>query len=322
MKMWLERILFCAFATCACMAAHAENWPTKNVVIVASAAPGGGVDYIARILAQSLSQQLHQNFIVEDRGGAGGTIGSNQVAQAVPDGYTLLVCSNGEITLAPFVQGHLPYDPLKDLAPVVLIASAPQVIVVNPKVPAKNMKELIAYAQTKGGIGYGTPGFGSSAHVGFELVSTEHKLPFFHVAYKGGGPAVTDLLGGQISMAVVTLPAIAGNIKTGAVRPLAVLAPNRSPSLPDIPTLKEATDIDTRDASSWFAIMAPVKTPPEILAKLEQATLASLTPALRERFQLSLLDVVALPSREFRARMQEESAANKNAIARIGLKLN
>lgn len=321
MKLWFARILVCAVVACASIAAKAETWPTKNVVVIASAAPGGGVDFIARILAQSLSQQLHQNFVVEDRGGAGGTIGSNQVAQAVPDGYTLLVCSNGEMTLAPYVQGHLPYDPLQDLAPVVLIASAPQVIVVNPKIPANNMKELIAYAESKGSIGYGTPGFGSSAHVGFELVSTEHKLPFFHVAYKGGGPAVADLLGGQISMAVVTLPAIAGNIKTGLVRPLAVLAPKRSPSLPDVPTLKEATGIDTRDASSWFAIMAPAKTPPEVLAKLEQATLASLTPAVRERLQQALLDVVALPGKQFHARMQEESAANRLAIERIGLKL-
>ena len=243
--MWLGRLLFCAITTCVCISAHAQNWPTKNGVLIATAAPGGGVDFVARLLAQSLSQELGQNFVVENRGGAGGTIGSGQVTKATPDGYTLLVCSNGEMTLAPFVQRNLPYDPLHDLAPVVLIASAPQVIVVNSNVPANNMKELIEFARSKGGIGYGTPGFGSSAHVGFELVTAEHKLPFFHVAYKGGAPAVADLLGGQIQMAVVTLPAIAGNIKSGLVRPIAVLAPQRSASLRDVPTLKEA-QVSTR----------------------------------------------------------------------------
>jgi tripartite-type tricarboxylate transporter receptor subunit TctC len=319
--MRLGRVLLCLFAACICTAAQAQTWPSKTVVLVATAAPGGGVDFVARLLAQSLLQQLGQNFVVENRGGAGGTIGSGQVSKAAPDGYTLLICSNGEMTLAPYVQRSLSYDPLQDLAPVVLIASAPQVIVVNTKVPVTNMKELIEFARSKGGIGYGTPGFGSSAHVGFELVSTEHKLPFFHVAYKGGGPAVADLLGGQISMAVVTLPAIAGNIKSGLIRPLAVLAPKRSASLPDVPTLKESIGIETRDASSWFAVMAPAKTPPEVLEAIEKATLAGLTPLIRDRLQQALLDVVALPSKEFRVRMQEEGNANKQAIERIGLKL-
>ena len=146
--------------------ALAENWPAKPVRIIASAAPGGGVDIIARILARSLSEQLHRNFLVEDQGGAGGTIAANNVAKAAPDGYTFLVCANAELTLAPYVHDHLPYDPIRDLAPAVLVASSPTVIVVNPKVPARNMRELIAYARSKGG-GSGTakPGYDSIAHV-------------------------------------------------------------------------------------------------------------------------------------------------------------
>jgi tripartite-type tricarboxylate transporter receptor subunit TctC len=300
--------------------AQAQTWPAKNVRIIASAAPGGGVDLIARILAESLSEQLHQNFVVENRGGAGGTIAANQIAKADPDGYTLLVCSNGEITLAPYVQGHLPYDPVRELAPVVLIASAPQVIVVNPSVPATNMKELVDYARAKGGLGYGTPGFGSSAHVGFELVRTEANLPFFHVAYQGGGPAVLDLLGGQLQMAVVTLPAVEAAIKAGSVRPIAVLQPMRSVLLPNVPSMKEAAGIDVRDASSWFAIMAPAGTPPEILKKLEKATVAALTPEVRARLRTAFFDVVALSGEAFGARIRAESEANGKAITRIGFK--
>ena len=192
----------------------------------------------------------------------------------MPDGYTLLVCSNGEITLAPYVQEQLPYDPIKELAPIVLVASAPQVIVVHPSVPAKDMHELIAYGRTKGTLGYGTPGFGSSAHVGFELIRTEQNWPFFHVPYKGGGPAVSDLLGGQLQMAVVTIPAIGAAIEGGLARSIAILGPDRSPLLPTVPSLKEVMGLEMRDASSWFALMAPAGTPPDILARLEKAALA------------------------------------------------
>jgi tripartite-type tricarboxylate transporter receptor subunit TctC len=301
--------------------AHAQTWPDRNVLVLASAAPGGGVDLIARLVAQSLSEQLHQTFVVENKGGAGGTIASAQVARSTPDGYTLLLCSNGEMTLAPFVQKQIAYDPLRDLAPVALIASAPQVIVVNPRVPAQNMAELISYAKSKGGVGYGTPGFGSSAHVGFELVKTENRLPFFHIAYKGGGPAVADLVAGQIEMAVVTLPAIAPMIAAKSVRALAVLAPTRSPLVANVPTLRESTGIDTRDASSWFALMAPAKTPHDVVAKLQTATLSVLTPELRERLAKAMLDVAALTGQQLGEKMRAESAANKAAIERIGLQL-
>jgi tripartite-type tricarboxylate transporter receptor subunit TctC len=278
------------------------------------------VDLVARVLAQALSEQLHQTFVVENRGGAGGSLAANQVAKATPDGYTLLICSNGEITLAPYVQEKLPYDPVHELAPVVLIASAPQIIVVHPSVPASNMRELIAYARAKGKVGYGTPGFGSSAHIGFELVRTEADLPFFHVPYKGGGPAVADLLGGQLQMAVVTLPAIASAIEGGLVRPIAVLQPERSALLPNVPTFKEDTGIDVRDASSWFAIMAPAGTLPEILKQLEMATLAGLTSEVRARLATAMLDVVALPSEKFGVRLRTESEANGKAVGRIGFK--
>jgi tripartite-type tricarboxylate transporter receptor subunit TctC len=303
-----------------CSGAAAETWPAKPVRIIASAAPGGGVDFVARVLAQALAQELNQSFVVEDRGGAGGTLATNQVAKSPADGYTLLVCSNGEITLAPYVQEQLPYDPVRELAPVVLVASAPQIIVVHPSVPAKDMNELITYARSKGALGYGTPGFGSSAHVGFELVRTKQNLPFFHVPYKGGGPAVSDLLGGQLQMAVVTIPAISAAVEEGLARAIAVLQPERSPLVPLVPSLKEALEIDMRDASSWFALMAPAGTPPEILAQLQKAAIEGLKPEVRARLRKAMLDVLAIPGQQFGNRLRAESDANAEAIRTIGFK--
>jgi tripartite-type tricarboxylate transporter receptor subunit TctC len=277
------------------------------------------VDLVARVLAQAFSEQLHQKFVVQNRGGAGGTLATDEVAKAEPNGYTLLLCANGEITLAPFVQGKLPYDPLRDLAPIILIASSPQVIAVNSSVPASNMSELIAYARAKNEIGYGTPGAGSAAHIGFESVRNEANLPFFHVPYKGGAPAVADLGAGHIQMAVVTISALASALESRRVRPIAVLQPERSALLPNVPTFKESSRIDARDASSWFALMAPSGTPHDILTKLEIASMAALTPEVRARFGKAKLDIIALSSEPFRARLFAESAANEKAVARIGI---
>ncbi len=323
--MRLPRPLFCLctsllLTVIPLVPAQAEGWPARPVRIIASAAPGGGVDIIARILARALSEQFGGNFIVEDQGGAGGTIAANAVAKASPDGYTLLVCANAELTLAPYVHDHLPYDPIRDLTAVALVASSPTVVAVNPQVPARNMQELIAYARSKGGVGYGTPGYGSIAHVNFDFIRAEAGLSFFHVPYKGGGPAVTDLLGGQLQMAVVTLPPIGAAIESGLARPIAVLQPDRSPMLPNVLTLKEAANLAVGDASSWFALLAPSGTPPEIVAKLEAAVQAGMTPAVRERLGKAFLNVAVLTGDAFAARLREESAANAKAIARIGFK--
>jgi tripartite-type tricarboxylate transporter receptor subunit TctC len=300
--------------------AQTETWPTKSVRIIASAAPGGGVDLTARVLAKSLSQQLQYSFFVEDLGGAGGTIASNAVAKASPDGYTLLVCANAELTLAPFIRDNLPYNPVRDLVPVALVASSPTVIVVNRSVPATTMQELISYARTIGGMGYGTPGYGSIAHVTFDLVRSEKGLPFFHVPYKGGGPAAADVLSGQIKMAVVTLPPVGAFIESGLVRPLAVLQPTRSPMLPNVPTLKEAIGVDVPDASSWFGVMAPAKTPPEILKKLVQAISAANTTDVQATLRKQYLEPVFLTEGGFEKKFKEEFEANERSIKRIGIK--
>lgn len=300
-------------------AAAAQSWPDRPVHIIASAAPGGGVDFLARLVAKSLTEQLKQSFVVENRGGAGGTLGANQVAKSAADGYTLLVCASAEVALSPYIE-KVPYDPRRDLVPIVLLASAPTVVVVNNSVPVNNAKELIAYARSKGSLGYGTPGYGSNAHIAFALLSLEDKLPFFHVPYKGGGPLVADLLGNHIQVALVNTPPIIGAIRSGRVRPIAVLQDKRSPLLPDVPTFKEATGIDTRDASSWFAVMAPAATPSDIVARLQAAVLAMFTPALRDRLTKASLDVVALGHDQFKVRLQAERAANEAAIKRIGFK--
>lgn len=313
-------VLFC-FAGALTSEASESVWPSRPVRIIAAASAGGGVDFVARIAAQTLTEQLRQNFVVENRGGAGGTIAVDQVAKAAPDGYTLLVSANAELTLSPHVRSDLPYDPLRDLAPIMLIASAPTVVLVHPAVPAQNVPELIAYARGKGGIGYGTPGAGSNAHINFELLRHLSSLPFFHVPYKGGGPAMADLVGGQLQVALVNTPPSMGAIQAGTVRPLAVMQPSRSSLLPEVPTLKEAAGLDARDASSWFAIMAPARTPQDVIQRLQSALMAISTTSVRERLAKGALDVIALPGARFGERMRAESEANAAAVKRIGFKL-
>jgi tripartite-type tricarboxylate transporter receptor subunit TctC len=213
----LGSIIFAAISLW-CFTASAQS--QKPVRIIAGAAAGGGVDFLARIVAQSLSEQLKQNFVVENHSGAGGTLAANQVAKAAPDGYTLLACTNAEITLSPHVMANITYDPLQELTPVVLLASAPTVVIVHPSVPAKNMGDLIKYARSKGSIGYGTPGYGSNAHINFELVRRQRDLPVFHVPYKGGGPAVLDLLSGQLELALLNTPPTISAIRSGNLRDL------------------------------------------------------------------------------------------------------
>ena len=298
--------------------AWAQQYPVKPVRIVASYAAGGGVDVMARLVAQRLSQHFSQQFVVENRAGAGGAIGAEVVTRAAPDGYTLLAGGNPELTFLPHVSEKLPYDPQHDLAPLVLVANAPSVVVVNPAFQATSLKELLALAKVSDVL-YGTPGRGTPMHLSFELLNAEVGTKFSHVPYKGGGPATSDVVAGQISVAVINAPPLLPHIKAGKLRALAVMQDERSALLPGVPTFREATGIPNIDAPAWFAFLAPAGIPSDIRNRLEQAIIQAVTePEVNAKLATMGLDVAALPSARFAEIMRAESNYNARTIKRLG----
>ncbi len=249
-------------------AAQAQGWPNKPIRLIVTYAPGGGSDAFARPLITKLSTQLGQQVIIDNRGGAGGTVGADVAAKSVPDGYTFMV-GTVHHTVAVSVYKSLPYDLEKDLVPITGLAYVPDVLLVNNKVPAQNVKELIAYA--KGNIGklnYGSSGKGTTRHLAGEIFNNMNGLSLTHVPYKGSGPAMTGLLSGEIQMIFEGLGGSASYIRGGGgIRALAVTSPKRSPSFPELPTMAEA-GVPGFESTSWYGLFAPAGTPPEILRRM------------------------------------------------------
>ena len=215
---------------CVAGAAGAQSYPTKPVRIIVSYAAGGGVDMMARVLAEQLGKQMGQTFVVENKPGASGTIGADAVAKSAPDGYTLLAGGNPELTFMQAVNDKLPYQPLRDLAPLMLVANVPSVLVVNAASPIRTMAQFMERARDAKGLPYGTPGRGTPMHLAFELMNQLHGTKLIHVPYKGGGPATADVVGGQIEVAVINAPPVLPQIHAGKLRALAVLQNERSPA--------------------------------------------------------------------------------------------
>lgn len=257
--------------------AHAQAFPAKPVHIIVPYAPGGQVDLIARMLSDGLTKSWGSPVVVEYKAGFAGNMGIDYVAKAAPDGYLLVVAPAGNLTISPHLQ-KLPYNALTDLAPVALLATADNVLVVSSQVPAKSVPELIAFARANPGkVSFASSGVGSLAHVAGELLKTTERLDLIHVGYKGGAPAITDLLGGRVSMMFLQLSLALPHIKSGALRPLGIAKLKRSPLLPDVPTIAEQ-GLAGFEAISWYALMAPRGTPPEVVSKVS----AEVTRILRE----------------------------------------
>jgi tripartite-type tricarboxylate transporter receptor subunit TctC len=253
--------------------AAAQKYPDHVVKIVNPFVPGGSVDVTARLLAQKLTEQTGQTFIVENRAGAGGNTGSEAVAKSDPDGYTLLFTAPGPLTVNQTLYAKgLPFDPEKDFAPIALFARTPLVLRVNPKLPVKDVKELIAYAKANPGkINFGSAGMGSTPHLSGELLKSMAKINITHVPYRGTSAAMADLLAGHIQMMFDLLPTSLQQIKSGNVRALANAGATRAAALKDLPTVAEQ-GLPGFDASSWVALVAPAKTPAPVLAKLRAET--------------------------------------------------
>lgn len=248
----------------------AQNYPARPVRFIIPFAPGGNTDMQGRLIAQKLSEAWAQQVVVDNRGGAGGTLGVDMTAKAAPDGYTLVLASFGNILVGPALYQKLPYDPVKDLAPVVLVSTPPGLLVVNPTLPVKDVQELIAYARvTPGRINYGSAGSGVWNHLFGELLKSMAKIDMTHVPYKGTAPAITDLIGGQLQMMMSPFPTALPHVKSGRLRALAVTDAKRSPVVPNIPTVAES-GLPGYAAASWFALLAPAATPQPIITKLNR----------------------------------------------------
>jgi len=248
--------------------ASAQSYPVKSIRLVVPYPPGGGADLLARPIAQALTEKWGQSVIVDNRGGATGMIGTDIVVKSPADGYTLLMASSAEVALNVAVYSKMSYDPERDLAPVTQVAASPLVLVVHPSLPARNVKEFIALAKKRPGeIGYATAGAGSPHHIAGEWMKLLAKIDIIHVPYKGGGPQLIDLLGGHVDSGFLVLPVVAPYLKTGKLRALAVTSLERSPAIPDVPTLDES-GLHGLDVTQWWGVFMPAGTPRDIIAKL------------------------------------------------------
>jgi len=248
--------------------ARAEQWPTRPVKLVVPFAAGGTTDILARVVAAKISEEFGQQFIVENKAGAGGNIAADFVAKSEPDGYTFIVGTPGTHAINQFVFKNMTYDQVKDIAPVIIIARVPNLCSVTNSLPVKSVAELIAYAKSKPGeLFYGTPGLGSTAHVSTELFKSMTGVDITHVPYKGSAPALTDLIAGRVHLMIDNLPAAQPFADSNSIRPLAVSSAKRWPLLPDLPTIAEA-GVPGYEAASWFTIGAPAKTSRDIIARL------------------------------------------------------
>jgi tripartite-type tricarboxylate transporter receptor subunit TctC len=273
--------------------AFCQTYPSRPVKVVVPWPPGQATDLAARIVADKLSQSLAQPFVIENKPGAGGQIGTEQVVKAAPDGYTLLAASSGPISIMPNLQ-KVPYDTQKDLAPVSLIAAAPFALVTQPSFPANNAKEFIALVRANPDkYTFSSSGTGATAHLFSELFMSMAQIKARHVPYKGSAPALTDVINGQISYTIETVAATVGHIKSGRLKTFGVTTAKRTAALPDVPPLAEAGDLPGYDTAAWIGYEAPAGTPREILMRLAAEIQKALqAPDLRERYVALGLDPV------------------------------
>ena len=300
----------------------AETYPSKSLQIIVSFAPGGGVDSVARIVGQKLTESLGQPVLVDNRPGASGMIGTDVAANAPPDGYTLLLGTQTVLVVAPILYGKTTFDPLKLFAPVALIGSTPLILVTNPAVPAKSVKDLIALAKAKpGGLDFGSGGVGTTPHMAGELFNSMAGIKVVHVAYKGEAPALTDIMGGHLPMMFSNMSACLPHVKAGKIRGLAVSSMERVAAAPEIPTVAES-GVPGFEAETWFGLLAPAATPPEIIRRLNADVLKALTkPDVKEKLASLGLTITGITPEKFSAYIKSEYSKWAKVIKDAGIKM-
>ncbi|MEP7069285.1 MAG: tripartite tricarboxylate transporter substrate binding protein [Usitatibacter sp.] len=302
--------------------ATAQAWPTKPVKIVVPFNAGGATDVVARLLAQKLSEAWGQSVVVENRGGAGGNIGADAVAKAPSDGYTLLMASGSIVTANPYMYKSMPFDAARDLVPITNVATGPQVIAVANDVPARDLRELIAYAKANPKkVNFGSAGIGTQTHLAAENFAYAAGVDLTHVPYKGESAAITDLMGGQIQMVVTNFGAAVPFIRDGKIRALAVTSRERNPQLPEVPAAAEV--LQGFENAGWFGLLAPAGTPREVIDKVQRdSAKILLSEDFRARLAQQGMVPVANTPGEFAAAIREESVRWAKVIKERGLTAN
>lgn len=286
----------------------AQSYPTRPIRFIVPFPPGGGNDIVGRIVAQKLGESLGVSVVVDNRGGAGGTIGTDITAKAPSDGHTMLI-NNVSLAVNATLIEKLPYDTLRDLAPVSLLGRQPNVLVVHPGVAASSVSELLSLARSKPGqITYGSGGIGTASHLATELLKLMTRTDMVHVPYKGLGPALTDLMGGRLQLIISTLASALPQVKSGKLKPLAVTTAQRSSFFPELPTMSEA-GVTGYEFSTWYGLLVPARTPAPVVGKLNGETVKALnSPALKQQFAAQGLEPGGSTPSEFGAYLKSETA--------------
>ena len=320
----LHRFLFAIGAALSCAFAlaqpAADAYPVKPIRFILPFPPGGGTDILGRIIAERLTTNLGQPVVLENRGGAGGNVGAEAAARSAPDGYTVVLVAPS-LAISPSLYSKLNYDPVKDLAPISLVGTVPNVLITYPSLPAQNLAEFISLAKTKpGAMNFGSGGSGTSNHLAGELFNIVAGVKLVHVPYKGVNLAMNDALGGQIQLVVIGIPAAQPHIRAGKLRALGVISPQRSPALPEVPTVAEA-GLPNFEVTTWYGVLAPAGTPRPVIARLN-AELARVmhAPDLKDRFAATGTEPRTSTPEEFADYIQQEIAKWGRVVREAGLK--
>jgi tripartite-type tricarboxylate transporter receptor subunit TctC len=323
LKRWIGLTAVLAL-TLASAGASAQGYPTKPIRLVVPYPAGGPLDIMARAIGQKLTEAWKQPVVVDNRAGAGGNIGADFVAKSAPDGYTLLMGAVATHAINPSLYSKIPYDPVKDFAPVALVAQVPNILVVNPAVPAKTVRELIDLARAKPGtLNFGSGSTGSTGHLAGELFNTMAGVKMVHIPYKGAAPATADLLGGQVQLMFDNLASALPNVKAGKLRALAVTTLARSPAIPELPTIAES-GLPGFDLTTWFGLLVPAGTPPEIVARLNAEIVRALDAKdMRERLEKMGAEPLSNNTPErFAAFIRSEAAKYARVVKDSGAKVD
>ena len=319
----LARVLAIAVALAAAPAVLAQSYPAKPVRVVVTFPPGGTPDIYGRVMSSELSKMWNQSVVVENRTGAGGTIGTDYVAKAAPDGYTLLFAADASITIAPHLYSKLPYDPVRDLAPIVNVATGPFVLMANPAFAPNNVKELIALVQTQPGkVSYASSGAGGQQHLAMEYIRTmAGGMDMIHVPYKGFGQGIADVLANQVPLIFGGITASIQMTRSGKLKALGVTSPQRAKALPDVPAIAET--LPGFDIQAWYGFMAPAGTPREIVKKIHDDSVAIIRRAdFLERLDKDGIEPVANTPEQFAAQIKADIAKMGKIVQAAGAKLD